>query len=602
MAEGRYRDFAPLEKLPADWPNAAAAFLSPMSNLNIAAKSAGVVMAPVDAQEQLSLGVDGLWRFVEAEVDAAVPAGAAQTYDIVATTTANVFRPPTHEGEGENDETNYAFALRVVTHGTLPSGGGIAAAQKVGEVDWDGAKIIGIRQSVGTIRSTDPLTPTQPLVSVSALSVVGIAGATAAVAKLASPEGGNVLLELIQGSTAKVRFLANGSIEWVGGPSLERSGSELIVGGKLQVTETAALVGGGTSVTTAEGDSTTKIATTAFVHGVVGTVATALSADVVTIDAELALKAPLASPALTGVPTAPTAAAGTSTTQLATTAFVAQAITPLAPIGGLAYYSGFADPSATWLLANGRALSRSTYAGLLAATTIVRNGTLTHLSKEVTIVTTSLVVGWKVEGTGIPANTTITAIGAGKITLSNEATLTGEEALTFFPWGNGNETTTFNLPLVPAGVFPIGLGASFGMGQRGGAETVALTTNQLAMHNHGVTDPGHVHTPTDPGHVHGVSDPGHDHSVNAWTNNNPAGGGNIGNAWTVGVGFTNPSFDGVNTGIAGGSLTGVTVQSDTTGITIQSHTTGLTVNNAGAGEAHPNMPPWVGLNVIVRVL
>ena len=39
------------------------------------------------------------------------------------------------------------------------------------------------------------------------------------------------------------------------------------------------------------------------------------------LDAALALKAPLASPALTGVPTAPTAAADTSTTQIATTAF-----------------------------------------------------------------------------------------------------------------------------------------------------------------------------------------------------------------------------------------------------------------------------------------
>ena len=37
---------------------------------------------------------------------------------------------------------------------------------------------------------------------------------------------------------------------------------------------------------------------------------------------ELAGKAPLASPALTGTPTAPTATAGTNTTQLATTAFV----------------------------------------------------------------------------------------------------------------------------------------------------------------------------------------------------------------------------------------------------------------------------------------
>ena len=40
------------------------------------------------------------------------------------------------------------------------------------------------------------------------------------------------------------------------------------------------------------------------------------------VDGALALKAPLASPALRGTPTAPTAAAGTNTTQLATTAFV----------------------------------------------------------------------------------------------------------------------------------------------------------------------------------------------------------------------------------------------------------------------------------------
>src|SRR5258706_410001 len=55
-----------------------------------------------------------------------------------------------------------------------------------------------------------------------------------------------------------------------------------------------------------------------------------------TITNALALKAPLASPALTGVPTAPTAAAATNTTQLATTAFVqalaAALVAPLAPL------------------------------------------------------------------------------------------------------------------------------------------------------------------------------------------------------------------------------------------------------------------------------
>lgn len=43
--------------------------------------------------------------------------------------------------------------------------------------------------------------------------------------------------------------------------------------------------------------------------------------------ADVNAKAPLASPALTGTPTAPTAASGTNTTQIATTAFVAAATT-----------------------------------------------------------------------------------------------------------------------------------------------------------------------------------------------------------------------------------------------------------------------------------
>lgn len=47
-----------------------------------------------------------------------------------------------------------------------------------------------------------------------------------------------------------------------------------------------------------------------------------------------ALKAPLASPALTGTPTAPTAAPGTSTTQIATTAFVAAIVTGLLKLKG----------------------------------------------------------------------------------------------------------------------------------------------------------------------------------------------------------------------------------------------------------------------------
>ncbi|WP_234105985.1 phage tail protein [Enterobacter bugandensis] len=70
--------------------------------------------------------------------------------------------------------------------------------------------------------------------------------------------------------------------------------------------------------TAAAGTNTTQIASTAFVQAVV----TALNN-------ALALKAPLSSPALTGTPTAPTAAQTVNNTQIATTAFVKSAIAAL---------------------------------------------------------------------------------------------------------------------------------------------------------------------------------------------------------------------------------------------------------------------------------
>ncbi len=82
--------------------------------------------------------------------------------------------------------------------------------------------------------------------------------------------------------------------------------------------ESPALTGTPKAPTAPAGTNTTQIANTAFVQAVV----TALNN-------ALALKAPLASPALTGVPTAPTAAQTVNNTQVATTAFVKSAIAAL---------------------------------------------------------------------------------------------------------------------------------------------------------------------------------------------------------------------------------------------------------------------------------
>jgi hypothetical protein len=68
------------------------------------------------------------------------------------------------------------------------------------------------------------------------------------------------------------------------------------------------------------------------------------------------------SPAFTGTPTAPTATAGTNTTQIATTAFV---LANGAPTGGLIMWGTGTAPSG-WLLCNGAAVNRTTYAALFA--------------------------------------------------------------------------------------------------------------------------------------------------------------------------------------------------------------------------------------------
>ncbi len=80
-----------------------------------------------------------------------------------------------------------------------------------------------------------------------------------------------------------------------------------------------ALTGNPTAPTQSAGNNSTRIATTAFVSA-------AITSSESTTNSALALKAPLASPALTGTPTAPTAAEGTNTTQIATTAFVTAAV------------------------------------------------------------------------------------------------------------------------------------------------------------------------------------------------------------------------------------------------------------------------------------
>lgn len=126
------------------------------------------------------------------------------------------------------------------------------------------------------------------------------------------------------------------------------------------------LTGVPTAPTAALGTNTNQIATMAALQAAIAALldsspaalntlnelATALGNDpnfATTMTNALAAKAPLASPALSGVPTAPTAAANTNTTQLATTAFVVAQV--LASLRALPCFH--AHPSASQSLSAG---------------------------------------------------------------------------------------------------------------------------------------------------------------------------------------------------------------------------------------------------------
>ena len=117
-----------------------------------------------------------------------------------------------------------------------------------------------------------------------------------------------------------------------------------------------------------------------------------------------------------GTPTAPTASAGTSTTQIATTAFV-----QAAGLTGEIKMWGVASAPSGYLICDGSAVSRTTYAALFA-----------------------------VYGT---------------------------------TFGAGNGTTTFNIPNF-SGKMPIGVNGTYTLASTGGSATTTLVEANVPSHTH----------------------------------------------------------------------------------------------------------------------
>lgn len=140
-----------------------------------------------------------------------------------------------------------------------------------------------------------------------------------------------------------------------------------------------------------------------------------------------------------------------------------------------------------------------------------------------------------------------------------------------YPWGAGDGTTTFGLPDCRSKA-PVGVGTGTGLTARAlgayfGTETHALTTAQLAAHDHGnTTDESATHTHTPAIGTYG--------QTNNFANESTGlGGGAVG-----------PGGRGTPAGSA-----------DSNG-----HVHGTAV--AGSGTAHPNVQPSFAWNWIIRAL
>lgn len=141
----------------------------------------------------------------------------------------------------------------------------------------------------------------------------------------------------------------------------------------------------------------------------------------------------------------------------------------------------------------------------------------------------------------------------------------------------GDGRTTFALPDL-RGRVPVHVGngpglQSVALGQTGGANDVALTTNQLPTHQHGATLDldGSFSLPVTTAEANTTSPDG---NVLA----SPASA--VGNRPTSPIYSTTASPDG-----------SMVVEGSSSG--------GVTVDATGGGQAHPNMQPYLGVNYII---
>lgn len=177
-------------------------------------------------------------------------------------------------------------------------------------------------------------------------------------------------------------------------------------------------------------------------------------------------------------------------------------------VGAIRPYGGFVEPSAKYVFCHGQSLLRSSYPAAFAALSMAVTVTKTSGSPVIggftALQVAKLGAGMVIEGTGIPAGTTIlTNPGSGdtSITLSANATNSLSQTATIIPY-NAVDTTHFTIPdlrgRTPAGaelttdaqnrLSTSFFGSKPKIGNPGGGESQTISQANLPGMNFTVTD------------------------------------------------------------------------------------------------------------------
>ena len=158
-------------------------------------------------------------------------------------------------------------------------------------------------------------------------------------------------------------------------------------------------------------------------------------------------------------------------------------------------------------------------------------------------------------------------------------------------YGNGNGSTTFNLPNMQAR-FPLMIGNGRTQGWLGGEENVTLNVNKMPNHGHGVNDPGHNHIISDNGHEHNTETHRHRHDFLTHT----VGSGEATRQPKSGSGEDRAT----GTRQTSEAEVNIRVFRSNANIGINPSGANISIQGSGAGQAHNNMPPFMAVVFLIR--